>query len=246
MGLGLGLSVTSSSYVDSFVDPSSVSDLSLWLDNGVGVTGAQWNDSSGNNNHITQSTGGEQATATDGGLDFEGNNNDHYDLTTGIDIGGSNPFTIFVVLKIESFDPYPSDGTSTQNTLLGVSGSANDRFLEIQTDSQIRYRQTGTAAVLKFSASTPFATNTKMLLTIVKDSSRNLVVRKNGSVLTQASSTGLPVANGVFVANQFGGRSSGPDRDFDGIIYEFLLYEKECSASELNNIETHLRSEHGL
>ena len=126
MGLGLGLSVTSSSYVDSFVDPSSVSDLSLWLDNGVGVTGAQWNDSSGNNNHITQSTGGEQATATDGGLDFEGNNNDHYDLTTGIDLGGSNPFTIFVVLKIESFDPYPSDGTSTQNTLLGVSGSAND------------------------------------------------------------------------------------------------------------------------
>ena len=101
-------------------------------------------------------------------------------------------------------------------------------------------------ANLKFSASTPFATNTKMLLTIVKDSSRNLVVRKNGSVLTQASSTGLPVANGNFVANQFGGRSSNPDRDFDGIIYEFLLYEKECSASELNNIETHLRSEHGL
>jgi len=241
--LGLGLSVTSSGNIeDTFVDPSSVSDLSLWLDNGVGVTSAQWNDSSGNNNHIVQSTGPVQANVTDGGLDFEGDNNDHYDLTTGIDIGNNNPFTIFVVLKIESYD--------SQNTLLGVSGSANDRFLEIQSDSQIRYRQTSTstnlASVLKFSASTPFATNTKMLLTIVKDSSRNFVVRKNGSILTQASSANVPADSGSFVANQFGGRSSGPDRDFDGIIYEFLLYEKECSASELTNIETHLISEHGL
>jgi hypothetical protein len=237
--LGLGNSITGGAALeeDEFT-PSQVSDLSLWLDNGVGVTAAQWDDSSGNNNHIVQSTGGEQATVTDGGLDFEGDNNDHYDLTTGIDIGVSNPWTVFVVVKIESYD--------SQNCLLGKSGAANDKFLEFQNADQIRYRQTGTAAVLKFSDSGNFPLSTKYLITITKDSSRNLVVRKNGSVLTQSSSTGNPVASGVFTADQFGGRSSGPDRDFDGTIYEFLLYEKLCSSEELTNIENHLISAHGL
>ena len=236
--LGLGNSITGGAALEDAFLPSQVSDLSLWLDNGVGVTAAQWDDSSGNNNHIVQSTGGEQATVTDGGLDFEGDNNDHYDLTTAIDIGGSNPWTIFVVLKMESY--------ASQNTILGKSGSANDKFLEMQNADQMRYRQTGTAAVLKFSDSGNFPLSTKYLITITKDSSRNLVVRKNGSVLTQSSSTGNPVASGIFTANQFGGRSSGPDRDFDGIIYEFLLYEKLCSSAELTSIENHLISEHGL
>jgi hypothetical protein len=85
-----------------------------------------------------------------------------------------------------------------------------------------------------------------MLLTITKDTSRNLVVRKNGSVLTQSLSTGVPVDSGDFTTNQFGGRSTSPDRDFDGVIYEFLLYGKECSASELNDIETYLIGKNGL
>ena len=237
--LGLGNTIIGGAALEEDVfTPSQVSDLSLWLDNGVGVTAAQWNDSSGNNNHITQGTSGEQATVTGGGLDFEGSNNDHYDLTTGIEIGDDNPWTIFVVLKMESYD--------SQNTIIGKSGAANDKFLEMQSADQMRYRQTGTAAVLKFSDSGNFPLSTKYLITVTKDSSRNLVVRKNGSVLTQDGSTGTPVDSGIFTANQFGGRSSTPDRDFDGIIYEFLLYEKLCSSAELTNIENHLISEHGL
>ena len=250
IGLGIGLGSGSAALNRvAFSSPSDVNNLNLWLDNGVGLTldtsvgpnpVEQWNDSSGNNNHISQSSD-ERATVLDGGLNFEADNNNHYALTTGIDIGNNNAFTVFVVLKIESY--------SSQNTLLSVA-SGTDKFLEIQTDSQIRYRQTSTStnlpAVLKFSASNPFATGTKMLLTIIKDTNRNLTVRKNGSVLTQSGSTNIPVDSGDFVANQFGGRSTEPDRDFDGVIYEFLLYGKECSASELNNIETHLISEHGL
>jgi hypothetical protein len=240
--LGLGLNLTSRSYAFT---PLNVSDLNLWLQNGVGLVldtsvgpnpVEQWNDSSGNNNHISQSSD-ERATVLDGGLNFEADNNNHYALTTGIDIGNNNAFTVFVVLKIASY--------GSQNTLLSVA-AGTDRFLEVQSESQIRYRQTNTAAVLKFSASTPFAINTKMLLTITKDTSRNLVVRKNGSVLTQSLSTGVPVDSGDFTTNQFGGRSTSPDRDFDGVIYEFLLYGKECSASELNDIETYLIGKNGL
>ena len=236
--LGLGNTVTGGAALEEPFTPSQVSDLSLWFDNGVGVTAAQWDDSSGNNNHAAQSTSGEQATVTDGGLQFEGDNNDHYDLTTGIDIGNNNPWTVFVVLNMQSYD--------SQNTILGRSGSANDRFLEMQNADQMRYRQTGTTAVLKFADSGNFPLSTKYLITVTKDSSRNLVVRKNGSVLTQAGSSGNPCGNGAFTTNQFGGRGNSPDRDFDGIIYELLLYEKLCSSDELSNIENHLISEHGL
>tara|TARA_R100000664_G_C2730331_1_gene121040 strand:+ start:183 stop:893 length:711 start_codon:yes stop_codon:yes gene_type:complete len=235
--LGLGNIITGGAVLSEFL-PTDISDLSLWLKNGTGVTAAQWDDSSGNGNHVKQTTSGEQATVTDGGLQFEGDNNDHYDLTTGIDIGASNPFTVFVVLNMQSYD--------SQNTILGKSGAANDRFLEMQNVDQIRYRQTSTTAVLKFEDSGNFPLSTKYLITVTKDSSRNLVVRKNGSVLTQASSTGNPVASGAFTTDQFGGRGNSPDRDFDGTIYEFLLYEKLCSSTELTNIENHLISKHGL
>ena len=101
--LGLGLNLTSRSYAFT---PLNVSDLNLWLQNGVGLVldtsvgpnpVEQWNDSSGNNNHISQSSD-ERATVLDGGLNFEADNNNHYALTTGIDIGNNNAFTLFVVL----------------------------------------------------------------------------------------------------------------------------------------------------
>ena len=56
--LGLGNSITGGAALEDTFLPSQVSDLSLWLDNGVGITAARWDDSSGNNNHIVQSTGG--------------------------------------------------------------------------------------------------------------------------------------------------------------------------------------------
>ena len=77
MGLGLGASITSSGYVP--FSPTDISNLALWLQNNIGVTTSQWDDSSGNNNHATQSTEGDQATVSGGGLDFTASESDHYD-----------------------------------------------------------------------------------------------------------------------------------------------------------------------
>ena len=234
--LGLGSSLALGGAVSEFL-PTSISDLSIWLKNAENVSGASWRDASGNNNHIAQSSSGNQASESGGGLDFEGDNDDHYDLTEAIDMGDSLPWAIFVVLTMESFD--------SANTI----ASKNDdpyMFFDIQNTDQIRYRQTGTASVLKFPSTSPFQLSSQMLVTITKDADKNLVVYKNGSVLTQESSANNPANDGDFTFNQFGGRSSGPDRDMDGIIYEFLIYEKALTAGEVTSVNTYLTDNHGL
>ena len=236
LGLGSGLS-SGVALSSSVVTPDSVSDLAFWFKNNTNVRANRWDDSSGNSNHMGQTEEDNQASESDGGLLFVDDNSDHYDLTTPVDIGASNAFTMIIVAKLNTYD--------SQNCILGDNNDAAI-FLEFQQADQMRFRQTSTAAVLKFPSSTPFPTGSKYMITMTKDTSRNLVVYKNGSVLTQESSTGNPAASGTFGCDQVGGRSSAPDRDFDGTIYELLLYEKLLSAEELSGVHSEIQSRNGL
>ena len=186
---------------------------------------------------MAQSDSELQASVSGGGLLFVDDDSHHYDLGTAVDIGDSNAFTMIIVAELNSYD--------SQNCILG-DNNASDIFLEFQQADQMRFRQSSTAAVLKFPSSTPFPTGSKYMVTMTKDTSRNLVVYKNGSVLTQESSTGNPVASGTFGCDQVGGRSSAPDRDFDGTIYELLLYEKLLTAEELSGVHSEIQSRNGL
>ena len=100
--LGLGNSITSGTVYDdvSWV-PTDVDGLVLWHKNGTNIAVGQWNDSSGNNNHITQGTSGEQATVTGGGLDFEETESDHYDLESTITIAVNQGFCFAAVVTTD-------------------------------------------------------------------------------------------------------------------------------------------------
>ena len=235
--LGLGGGLTGGAALDSVVTPDSVSDLAFWFKNNTNVAAAQWNDSSGNDNHMTQGTTENQASVSEGGLLFVDDNSDHYDLRSAVDIGASNAFTMIIVAKLTSYD--------SQNCILGDNNDGTI-FLEFQQADQMRYRQSASASVLKFPSSTPFPLDEKFMITMTKDTSRNLVVYKNGNVLTQESSTNNPVPSGAFGCDQIGGRSAAPDRDFDGTMYELLLYEKELDATELSNVHSEISARNGL
>lgn len=236
--LGLGSGLTGGAALSNALrTPDAISDLAFWFKNDTNVAAAQWTDSSGNDNHMTQSESDNQASVSEGGLLFVDDNSDHYDLRTAVDIGASNAFTMIIVAKLTSYD--------SQNCILGDNNDGTI-FLEFQQDDQIRYRQTSSASVLKFPSSTPFPTDEKFMITITKDTSRNLVVYKNGNVLTQESSTNNPVPSGTFGCDQIGGRSAAPDRDFDGTMYELLLYEKELSATELSDVHSEISARNGL
>ena len=97
LGLGAGISMP-----DRLFSLNDISDLSLYLKNGVGVALAQWDDSSGNANHATQATAGDQAALAEGGLLFVKTEEDHYDLGTEITISAQQGFTSFLVAKMTS------------------------------------------------------------------------------------------------------------------------------------------------
>ena len=71
LGLGSGLATGG---VTSDFSLDNISGLTLWFKNSVGVAAAQWDDSSGNDNHAAQGTGDQQGTTTggEGGLVFDG------------------------------------------------------------------------------------------------------------------------------------------------------------------------------
>ena len=235
--LGLGGGLTGGAALDSVVTPDTISDLAFWFKNNKNVAEGQWTDSSGNDNHMSQSNSDNQASVSEGGLLFVDDNSDHYDLRAAVDIGASNAFTMIIVAKLVSYD--------SQNCILGDNNDGTI-FLEFQQADQMRYRQSSSASVLKFPSSTPFPLDEKFMITMTKDTSRNLVVYKNGNVLTQESSTNNPVPSGTFGCDQIGGRSAAPDRDFDGTMYELLLYEKELSATELSNVHSEISARNGL
>jgi hypothetical protein len=234
--LGLGNNVVSIGdhcSVNSF-SPEDVSNLQLWLKNNHSVTAAQWDDSSGNGHHAAQGTSGNQAALSEGGLDFEGSSNHHYDLAnTGVVVSSEEAFIIFIVCKIESFD--------NQNSILGTGD--DDIFLEFQTNRKIRIKAGSDTDSIEYPVGT-FAAGTKAVFAIQREAGAtgNINLFKNGNAVTptsQEANTGAITFNVLATRNN--------DRFFDGIIHELLCYETaNLTSDEITNINNYLTTKHGI
>lgn len=240
LGLANGITKTSYQWQPNMVGAT----MALWLRNGVGVTAAQWNDSSGNSRHIKQLAGGDQATVSGGGLDFEGSEADHYDITGDtIGIAAQEAFMVFIVCEIESYD--------SPNSLLGIS--ANSAFLEFQTATRLRMKMlTGGGSsvdtdTIQYAAGT-FATGQKMVIGVQRESGGTGLVKlfKNGSILPVAATPLGDGSNaGAITFDVVAMRND--DRHFDGKIYEMIVYEtKDLKTSEINKINNYLINKHSL
>tara|TARA_R100001129_G_scaffold174627_1_gene147055 strand:- start:392 stop:1084 length:693 start_codon:yes stop_codon:yes gene_type:complete len=229
--LGIGNSLLNKSYQwqPTFVG----ADLKLWLRNGVGVLEGQWDDSSGNGANAAQSSSSNQATVSEGGLDFEGSSNHHYDLEKDIVCSSQEAFTIFIVCQFESFD--------SQNSILGTGD--NNVFLEFQTNRKIRIRAGGDTDSIEYPSGT-FATGAKAVFAIQRESGStgDINLFKNGSLVTPTSQ----LANtGAITFNELASRNS--DRFFDGIIHELLCYDTtDLTSSEISKINNYLKNKHGI
>nr|QPI16497.1 MAG: hypothetical protein NIOZUU157_00396 [Virus NIOZ-UU157] len=236
--LGLTNGVTNTSYQ---WQPNMVSaTMALWLRNGVGVTAAQWDDSSGNGRHITQAVGGNRAIVSGGGLDFESSEADHYDITrSDIEIPAEEAFMVFIVCDIESYD--------SQNSLLGVSGTG--AFLELQNTTRLRIKTstTGDTDIIQYASDT-FATGEKALFGVQREAGSTGLVKvfKNGSLLpVVANASGDGNNTGAITFDVVAMRND--DRHFDGKIYEMIVYEAtDLKAGEIDKINNYLINKHGL
>ena len=234
--LGTGTSM-SSKYVKLF-SPEEASNLVLWLKNHTDVAVGQWSDQSGNDNHATQETEGDQAAISEGGLDFEQSEGDHYNLASRITLSHDVGFTLGLVVKVESYD-------GTQNCWLSDSST---EFFEFQTTGKVRLRTIGTGgatSVLTYTGA-PFAAGSKMAIVFTRapgaaDGDNGLMtVYKNGVALSTSAATNNP-NSGQAQIDMIGARAAGTtDRFFDGAIYEVVVYTKELTGDELTGLNDRL------
>ena len=216
--------------------------LALWLKNDTGVTAAKWTDSSGYNNHVTQSTEGNQATVSGGGLDFERGDSDHYDLTSTITIANNGGFCLAAVVTLES---------NTVNSILG-----KDAFdlLSIKDTNAFRFRSDTsnvTTDIIFSSDGSTFPISTKMLVLLNRSAgaSNRFTFFKNGTQLTADTDTSINEAEGEnpggFDLNILGAKE-GSSQFFDGIIHELAFWQGPLTAQEIVDVNYYLKHIHGL
>ena len=213
--------------------------LRLWLKNNTDVTAAQWKDQSGFDNHAAQSTEGNQATVSGGGLDFTPGESDHYDLASTITISENQGFCIAIVMDQESV---------SNNTIL--SKDADD---QIQVVDLNRFRiktNVSTTTTTNFDVSGAFNTG-KMLILINRSAgaSNRFTLMKNGATLTPDTDTSSNEAAGE---NPFGfdinvlGTRGDEAQFFDGKILELAFWSRALTAQEIADVNSYLQGIHGL
>ena len=234
--LGLGARVSSGGAIEEFL-PTDISNLSLWFKNDTNVTVGEWADQSGNDNHMTQITSGDQAEKSEGGLLFAAGEGDHYDLVgSQVAITNEEGFTIFLVCKL----------TSITGNMTILSLNSVDHFLEFRSGADtIRIKLGGTITEISpgDGDDNDFPAGTKFLLTLVREAggTGNILLYKNGSLLAQDSQA----ANKLDAEfNSIGVRNN--DRFFDGIMHELLVYESALSGDDLANVHNYLTGKFGV
>jgi len=239
--LGLGNGITSNAYrTFTLTDASS---LAMWLKNSTGVTAARWTDSSGNNNHASQTTEANQAGLSAGGLDFERDNSDHYDLSTKIDIADNQGFCIALVLTRES------------ETAGGLLSDGSTEMIQFENATTLRMKTLNASSQTKttdavFPTDT-FAPSTKFLLLINRSAGAENVFTfmKNGSALTPNVDSSTNEAKGE---NPSGieftvlGSRDGSANFFDGVMHEVAVWNRSLTTTEIADVNSYLTDIHGL
>ncbi len=237
--LGLGTDITSSSYVSMDLKDATT-DLELWLKNDTGVEVGQWDDSSGNNNHVKQNTEANQAAVSGGGLDFESGDSDHYTFTK-ITISANQGFCLALVITRES------------SSAASILGDSSNELIQFNNAHDLRIKTNAPSNVTtdaKFETNT-FAAGSKFLVLINRSAgaTNRFTFFKNGTVITPDGDTSVAEAAGEnpngFELSVFGSRD-GTANFLDGIVHELAFWSKGLSLQEITDVNDYLKSVHGL
>ena len=231
LGLGTSLS-TSGGNNDSIVD--SIAGLQIWLQNSVGVTAAKWNDSSGNGNHLVQTTESDQGEVEDGGIDFNGGN---MDLTSIITLGS---FTVFIVLESDVAD-------TTSQTLIGNADGSDFIRINQSAANEFRSNRTGLSALI-VSHSTDFSFEgnggvERFVLMFRQEGDNTIDIGVNADIdsFALSSSTGADME-----FEQLGSQKAGGTNHFNGTIYEVAIYDSNLSVDDATLVRESMASRTGI
>ena len=244
LGLSLGVEYISSVLRLTPLDIAG-DDLALWLQFNTGITSnesdevSKWDDQSGNSRHATQGIDANKATESNGALDFEKDNSDHYDLASTITIAENQGFCLAIVMDQE---------TVSNNIIL--SKDAGDQVGIINTNRFRLKTDVNTTTTTNFHVPGEFDTG-KMLILLNRSAgaSNRFTMFKNGVQLTFDTDNSLNEAEGEnpfgFDINVLGMR--GDDAHFfDGKILELAFWERSLTTQEIVDVNYYLKDIHGL
>ena len=244
LGLGIGVQLASSLVTTSLQDitSGSAAGLRLWLKNNTNVTASSWRDSSGYDNHATQSTESNQASVSGGGLDFDGSG-DFYNFNN-IQIQQNSGFCMAMVVTIEN------------NGLATILGSTAGEIVGFKDTNTLEVRAFNTATnnivltSVDFSGN-PFGSGSRFLFLINRTSGvqNKFTFFKNGTALTPDVDTSTNEAQGENPGEiDFNAlcKTVGGSGNFDGIVHEIALWNRSLNTTEIADVNSFFTSYHGL
>jgi len=248
LGLGLGLSTgnKNTSIKDMlglklFLEQQNITIPDIDSD---GDTDIKWLDTSGNNNHATQSTDARQPTVSGNTLEFDGaangTNSDRLDLTALITL---TTFTIFMILDLENSNP-------TTEAVIGKSGDAANsiRINQGGTDNRVVLKSKGGdggTVSLDATGLTENIPTAKFLFGITRGSdatTNNVEIYSNLTKITGTPNNSNSTS--TLLINSLGFISTSLETE--GFINEVVVFDRELDAAELTSVQQDIMKRHGL
>ena len=233
------ISIKNPAFLGSLVsvfNPLTVTGCKLWLKSDAGITKdggnlvSQWNDQSGQGNHLIQGTGTNQplwvnsAYSSKPTIRFDGI--DNY-IGLAVFTGGaiSQPNTIFIVCTMPS---------ATLRTVFdGTSSGGSTRHV---------FQRDGTTFQLFAGAAPTFGTvNTAFAQFNVLFNTTASEVRRNKSSLSSGLNVGTETLDGFRL-----GANITPGQYADIDVSELLIYNADVSDADRDSIENYLQTRWGL
>lgn len=219
-------------------EPSSISNLYLWLDSAdvstftysSGSYISQWSDKSGNSYHATQSDTSKQpvrAVSPSIGVDFDGGDV----LNTSASYNG-NIFTQFLVVRDASGGQTPvGSGTGGTSNIYWPYLSGNDWYYQIDTSWGLSTNpQPSGLYIIEIRYNGNGASNSDRMAARFQGVEQNLSYTGNiPSTLSRSGAT-----------TSIGGYNPTPILGWSGVISELITYNKVLSTDELSKVRSYL------
>jgi len=208
---------------------ADISGLQLWLkyDTGQGTitNGIQWDDSSGNNRHASQTLDAQEGTGFSGGAFVtDAGSQDNLDFASTFSDAGD--YHVFMVLDLSE--------ESNETFISSVDNTSFMRFAQNGAAEDFRIRHGGTT--LNMTLSSGFGT-AKAIAEVSRNGSNLVNVLKNGTSL------GTDTGAGTFSFEQIGSSSNSLS---SASIFEVVVFDNILTGSDLTNVRNDIASRNSI
>tara|TARA_Y100000592_G_C5462418_1_gene314730 strand:+ start:74 stop:766 length:693 start_codon:yes stop_codon:yes gene_type:complete len=219
------------SRVNSGFAITDIETLKVWFKFNTGqgaiTDGIQWNDSSGNNNHASQTADAQEGSGfSGGGFVTDSDNNDNLDFSTTFVESGD--YHVFMVLDL-----------SEENSETFISSANNTSFMRFAnggTATAFKMKNGGTVANITLSEG--FGT-TKAIAEVSRNPSNLVRVGRNGVSL------GTGTGAGSFSFEQIGA-STGASSLTTATIFEVVIFSSLLSASDSDKVRNDIADRNSI